>query len=119
MTHQDMIRLAVAAGPAASAGAVAAAADRPTIDRAAVDAAFTALRTYDWGADRNTLNPIDQAVVEKDGKKVVVGKTATLELKPNQAETLALAESISTCRELPSRRISSWISFARFLRVIM
>ncbi|MFV2092749.1 MAG: Flp pilus assembly protein CpaB [Hyphomicrobiales bacterium] len=37
---------------------------------------------------------IDQAVVEKDGKKVVVGKTATLELKPDQAETLALAESM-------------------------
>ncbi|MHA1525178.1 MAG: Flp pilus assembly protein CpaB [Alphaproteobacteria bacterium] len=37
---------------------------------------------------------IDQAVVEKDGKKVVVGKTATLELRPKQAETLALAESM-------------------------
>lgn len=36
---------------------------------------------------------IDQQVAEKDGEKVVVGKTATLELRPLQAEELALAES--------------------------
>jgi pilus assembly protein CpaB len=35
---------------------------------------------------------IDQNVEEKDGKKVVVGKTATLELTPSQAETLTLAQ---------------------------
>jgi pilus assembly protein CpaB len=35
---------------------------------------------------------IDQAVQEKDGKKVVVGKTATLELSPRKVETLALAQ---------------------------
>ena len=34
---------------------------------------------------------IDQNVEEKNGQKVVVGKTATLELAPAQAETLALA----------------------------
>jgi pilus assembly protein CpaB len=34
---------------------------------------------------------IDQQVEEKDGQKVVVGKTATLELAPAQTETLALA----------------------------
>ena len=32
---------------------------------------------------------IDQAPKEKEGQSVVVGKTATLELKPEQAETLA------------------------------
>jgi len=32
---------------------------------------------------------IDQSVVEKDGQRVVVGKTATLELSPTQAQTLA------------------------------
>jgi pilus assembly protein CpaB len=37
---------------------------------------------------------IDQAVAEKDGQKVVVGKTATLELGPAQAETLSLAQSM-------------------------
>jgi pilus assembly protein CpaB len=34
---------------------------------------------------------IDQTVGEKDGQKVVVGKTVTLELGPRQAEALALA----------------------------
>ncbi len=39
---------------------------------------------------------IDQNVQEKSGQKVVVGKTATLELSPNQAETLALAQHLGT-----------------------
>ncbi len=39
---------------------------------------------------------IDQAIQEKDGQKTVIGKTATLELTPRQAETLA-----------PSRQIGS------------
>jgi len=34
---------------------------------------------------------IDQLVQEKDGQRVVVGKTATLELTPRQAEMLAVA----------------------------
>ncbi|NGX96433.1 MAG: Flp pilus assembly protein CpaB [Candidatus Afipia apatlaquensis] len=39
---------------------------------------------------------IDQTVGEKDGQKVVVGKTTTLELKPDQAETLARARQAGT-----------------------
>lgn len=39
---------------------------------------------------------IDQTVEEKGGQKVVVGKTATLELKPEQAETLARARQSGT-----------------------
>ena len=39
---------------------------------------------------------IDQAVEEKNGQKVVVGKTATLELSPPQAETLALSQQLGT-----------------------
>jgi pilus assembly protein CpaB len=39
---------------------------------------------------------IDQAIEEKNGQKVVVGKTATLELKPEQAETLAKARQSGT-----------------------
>src|SRR5580693_3943033 len=39
---------------------------------------------------------IDQAVEEKAGQKVVVGKTATLELNPDQAETLALSRQLGT-----------------------
>jgi pilus assembly protein CpaB len=34
---------------------------------------------------------IDQTVEEKSGQKVVVGKTATLELEPRQVERLTLA----------------------------
>jgi pilus assembly protein CpaB len=39
---------------------------------------------------------IDQAIEEKNGQKVVVGKTATLELGPREAETLALARQMGT-----------------------
>ncbi|HEX7791561.1 MAG TPA: Flp pilus assembly protein CpaB [Afipia sp.] len=39
---------------------------------------------------------IDQTFGEKDGQKVVVGKTATLELKPDQAEALARARQSGT-----------------------
>jgi pilus assembly protein CpaB len=39
---------------------------------------------------------IDQTVEEKNGQKVVVGKTATLELSPRQAETLALSQQLGT-----------------------
>ena len=39
---------------------------------------------------------IDQNAQEKDGQKVVVGKTATLELTPRQTETLALSQQLGT-----------------------
>ena len=39
---------------------------------------------------------IDQTVEEKNGQKVVVGKTATLELKPDQSEILAQARQQGT-----------------------
>ena len=39
---------------------------------------------------------IDQAPKEKDGQNTVVGKTATLELKPEQAELLARARQSGT-----------------------
>jgi pilus assembly protein CpaB len=39
---------------------------------------------------------IDQTIEEKNGQKVVVGKTATLELKPDQAEALARARQTGT-----------------------
>jgi len=39
---------------------------------------------------------VDQTIGEKDGEKVVIGKTATIELTPPQAETLALARQIGT-----------------------
>ncbi len=39
---------------------------------------------------------IDQTVEEKNGQRVVVGKTATLELSPRQSETLALSRQTGT-----------------------
>ncbi len=39
---------------------------------------------------------IDQTVEEKNGQRVAVGKTATLELTPQQAETLALSRQLGT-----------------------
>ncbi len=39
---------------------------------------------------------IDQNVDEKNGQKVVIGKTATLELTPPQVETLTLAQQLGT-----------------------
>jgi pilus assembly protein CpaB len=39
---------------------------------------------------------IDQAPQEKDGQNAVVGKTVTLELRPEQAETLARARQTGT-----------------------
>jgi HEAT repeat protein len=32
-----------------------------------LDAAFDALKTYDWGSDRNALNPIDETIVATHG----------------------------------------------------
>jgi pilus assembly protein CpaB len=39
---------------------------------------------------------IDQTVEEKNGQRVVVGKTATVEVSPRQAETLAQARQLGT-----------------------
>ncbi len=39
---------------------------------------------------------IDQTIEEKGGQRVVVGKTATLELSPRQAEALALSRQLGT-----------------------
>jgi pilus assembly protein CpaB len=39
---------------------------------------------------------IDQNIQEKDGQKVVIGKTATIELSPREAETLVLAQRMGS-----------------------
>jgi pilus assembly protein CpaB len=39
---------------------------------------------------------IDQTIEEKNGQRVVVGRTATLELSPHQAETLAVSRQRGT-----------------------
>jgi len=58
MISKDMTKMTMAAGAAALAATTAMAAP----DTAAVDKALASLKTYDWGADRKTLDPIDQAI---------------------------------------------------------
>ncbi|MDB5630294.1 MAG: Flp pilus assembly CpaB [Tardiphaga sp.] len=57
---------------------------------------------------------IDQAPKEKDGQNTVVGKTATLELKPEQAEILARARQSGTLslalRALVDRNVPDTVS---------
>jgi pilus assembly protein CpaB len=57
---------------------------------------------------------IDQAPKEKDGQNTVVGKTATLELKPEQAELLARARQTGTLslalRALVDRNLPDTVS---------
>ncbi len=63
MTSDQTARMTLAAG----ATTVAAAQTVAQTDSAAVDNAFNTLKTYDWGADRETLKPIDQAIVASQG----------------------------------------------------
>jgi HEAT repeat protein len=62
MRYQKSTLLALAA-LISLGGAMAIAADKAPVDKAAVDKAFETLKTYDWGADRNLLSPIDEAAV--------------------------------------------------------
>ncbi|MCF7972818.1 MAG: HEAT repeat domain-containing protein [Phycisphaerae bacterium] len=62
MISNDMTKMTLAG--AATLSATLAAVE---IDSAAVDKAFVTLKTYDWGADRNALNPIDEAINASHG----------------------------------------------------
>ncbi len=63
MRYQTMLSLAlVTMIMLASAPASA-----KSVDNAAVDKAIAALKTYDYGTDRNTLKPIDEAVIASYG----------------------------------------------------
>ena len=67
MQPHDLTRLTLAAGPAMLAGATAVAAGKSAPAAGSVDKAFEALKTYDWGTDRKSLNPIDDAVAATYG----------------------------------------------------
>jgi len=58
MTSKGIAKTTLAAGAVATVAAKAAA----KVDPAAVDKALQTLKTYDWGAARNALDPIDQAI---------------------------------------------------------
>ena len=65
-------------------------------DREAEKASGSEVHTSETILSNIRVLAIDQTVEEKGGQKVVVGKTATLELTPGQAETLALSQQLGT-----------------------
>ena len=65
-------------------------------DREAEKATGTEVHTSETILSNIRVLAIDQTVEEKNGQKVVVGKTATLELASHQTETLALARQLGT-----------------------
>ena len=65
-------------------------------DREAEKAGATEIHTSDTILSNIRVLAIDQTLGEKDGQKVVIGKTTTLELTPRQAETLALSRQLGT-----------------------
>jgi len=65
-------------------------------DREAEKASGTEVHTSETILSNVRVLAIDQTVEEKNGQKVVVGKTATLELAQSQAETLALSQQLGS-----------------------
>ncbi|MCP4614148.1 MAG: hypothetical protein GY845_36140 [Planctomycetes bacterium] len=63
MTNKETVKMSLAVGAAAMTAANGVA----KADSAAVDQALTILKTYDWGADREALKPIDEAIVATHG----------------------------------------------------
>ena len=65
-------------------------------DREAEKATGTEVQTSEIILKNIRILAIDQTLGEKDGQKVVLGKTATLELSPRQAETMTLAQKLGS-----------------------
>ena len=65
-------------------------------DREAEKAGATETHTRETILSNIRVLAIDQMLGEKDGQKVVIGKTTTLELTPRQAEMLALSRQLGT-----------------------
>jgi pilus assembly protein CpaB len=65
-------------------------------DREAEKAAGVEMHTSETILSNVRVLAIDQQVEEKGGQRVVVGKTATLELTPRQVETLAVSRQLGT-----------------------
>jgi pilus assembly protein CpaB len=65
-------------------------------DREAEKAAGGEVQTSETILSNVRVLAIDQSIQEKDGQKVVVGKTATLELSPRESETLVLAQRLGS-----------------------
>lgn len=97
MWYQTGTCLAMATAPAALSGA-ALAADPPP-DAAAVNKAFGALKSFDWGTDQKLLKPIDDAVMAAHSNAAL-----QRELEPRLAAVLKTGASRDAkdfvCRKL-------------------
>ena len=91
MTSKETTGMALVAGMATVAVA--------QTDSAAVDKALETLKTYDWGADPETLKPIDQAIVATHGDAAA---RKALEKKLVDALTSGISRSAQdyVCRKL-------------------
>jgi HEAT repeat protein len=67
MRRKVVSAIGLTAGSALMYSSAAAAADKPTVDAAALAKAIETLKTFDWGGDRKALNPIDDAVAATHG----------------------------------------------------
>ncbi len=65
-------------------------------DRAAEKVTGTEVQVSETILKNIRVLAIDQNVEEKNGQRVVIGKTATLELSPGQAESLTLAQKLGS-----------------------
>jgi HEAT repeat protein len=123
MPRQKLARAVLAASPAVLVGTAAVAQD----NQAAVDKAFETLKTYDWGTDRNALNPIDQAVIatcgDADARKEletrligVLNSDASRSAKDfvcRTLRTIGTAESVpSLARLLPDKDMAHMARYA-------
>jgi pilus assembly protein CpaB len=98
---QGMRAVAVDISPETSAGGFILPDDRVDVlltrhDKAAEKATGVEKFTSDTILSNVRVLAVDQTLDEKGGTKVVVGKTATLELTEQQAETLQLAKQTGT-----------------------
>jgi HEAT repeat protein len=62
MQYQTMTRSAMATAASVLGAAAAVAGDKPALDQAAIDKAFEALKTFDWGVDYNKFRQVLGAI---------------------------------------------------------
>lgn len=91
MTSKETIGMTLTAGSAAAAAA--------QTDSAAVDKTLETLKTYDWGADRNALNPIDRAIIATHGA-AAARKTLEKSLVDALAGGISRSAQDYVCRKL-------------------
>jgi len=77
MRHRIIMGTALAAALMAWGCTMVAAADKPAVDPAAVDKAFDALKTLDWGMDLKPLAAIDDAIPATYGDAAARKELAT------------------------------------------